>query len=329
MLASRVSSIPVVLINTGDPAIPVPGFTVWPAQSVGSHHNASHGGTEFLLSSLAVFFDSGESNLLVQWTIANTQSLDTPNPAISLATALVATQDYSVPPSSNQKPGDLPLRDCLADKQTKCFSTIAGATKPFSNGLVRIDSNDSRMQQVYYANGKLWGALDTGVQVDGDVDAQGQPVTRAGIAWFVLNPSAGKVMTQGVLGLKGNNLNYPAIGVLDNGRGVMGFTLVGDDHWPSAAYVPIDATNGTGDIHVIAEGKGPDDGFSGYFPLSNPPSPRWGDYGAAVTDGTSVWLASEYIAQTCTYTQYKADPTCGKTRGALGNWGTRITQIGF
>ena len=328
-LTSHASNIPVVLINTGDPDIPVPGFTVWPAQSVGSNHNAANGGTEFLLSSLAVFFESGESNLLVQWTIANTQSLDATNPAISLETALVATQDYSVPPSSNQKPGNLPLRDCLADKKTKCFSAIAGADKPFSNPLSRPDSNDSRMQQVYYANGKLWSALDTGVQVDGDLDATGQPITRAGIAYFVLNPGAARVITQGVIGLKGNNLNYPAIAVLGNGRGVMGFSLIGDDHWPSAAYVTLDATIGAGDIHVIAEGKGPDDGFTGYFPLSDPPGARWGDYGAAVTDGSTIWLASEYIAQTCTYTQYKADPTCGKTRGALGNWATRITQIGF
>jgi hypothetical protein len=329
LLASQASDIPVVLINTGDPDIPVPGFTVWPAQSVGSNHNAANGGTEFLLSSLAVFFDSGESNQLVQWTIANTQSLGTPNPAISLATAVISTQDYSVPPPSSQKPGNLPLRDCLADRKTKCFSAIAGATKAFSNTLAPIDSNDSRMQQVYYANGKLWGALDTGVQIDGDVDANGQPIVRAGLAYFVLNPGAAKVINQGVVGLKANNLSYPAIAVLDNGRGVMGFTLVGDDHWPSAAYVSLDATSGAGDIHVIAEGKGPQDGFSGYFPLSNPPRPRWGDYGAAVTDGSTIWLASEYIGQTCTYTQYKADPTCGKTRGALGNWGTRITQIGF
>ncbi len=329
LLTSGAPEIPVVLINTGDPDIPVPGFTVWPAQSVGSHHDTDNGGTEFLLSSLAVFFDSGESNLLVQWTITNTQSLDTPNPLIGLTTSLVATQTYSVPPSSNQKDGNLPLRDCLADLTTSCFSAIAGATSRFNNRLVHIDSNDSRMQQVYYANGKLWSALDTGVQVSGDVDSNGNPVTRAGIAYFVLNPNSGKVVTQGVVAIKGNNVNYPAVAVTDSGRGVMAFTLVGADNFPSAAYASIDAKTGAGDIHVAAAGVGPDDGFTGYRPLSVPPRPRWGDYGAAATDGSTIWLASEYIAQTCTYADYFVDPTCGHTRGALGNWATRITQVHF
>jgi hypothetical protein len=46
--------------------------------------------------------------------------------------------------------------------------------------LANLDSNDSRMQQVFYAYGKLWGALDTAVEVGGE--------QRAGIAWFVLQP---------------------------------------------------------------------------------------------------------------------------------------------
>jgi hypothetical protein len=55
--------------------------------------------------------------------------------------------------------------------------------------------------------------------------------------------------------------------------------------------------------------------------------PRWGDYGAAQIDGTQVWIASEYIAQSCTIDQYIADPTCGGTRAPLSNWSTRITQV--
>ena len=64
-------------------------------------------------------------------------------------------------------------------------------------------------------------------------------------------------------------------------------------------------------------------------------APRWGDYGAAVADGPSIWIASEYIGQTCTFNQYiqpsptnvAAFGTCGDTRGALGNWDTRISQL--
>ena len=42
------------------------------------------------------------------------------------------------------------------------------------------------MQQVMYASGKLWGALDTSVNPDGGAQ-------RAGIAWFIINPNGGKV----------------------------------------------------------------------------------------------------------------------------------------
>lgn len=36
------------------------------------------------------------------------------------------------------------------------------------------------MQQVVYANGKLWGALDTALTVNG--------INKAGIEWFIVKP---------------------------------------------------------------------------------------------------------------------------------------------
>ncbi|MGZ3624477.1 MAG: hypothetical protein ACXWPG_15130, partial [Ktedonobacteraceae bacterium] len=159
----------------------------------------------------------------------------------------------------------------------------------------------------------------------------------AGIEWFVVNPVTPKVIKQGYLGGNNANLTYPAIGVTDNGNGVMAFTLVGPNNFPSAAYASIDAKNGVGSIHIAAAGLGPQDGFSEtkiFSPFGNSvPRPRWGDYGAAVPVGHTVWIASEYIGQTCTYKQYitntPASPlfTCNLTRTALANWGTRISQV--
>jgi len=37
-------------------------------------------------------------------------------------------------------------------------------------------------------------------------------------------------------------------------------------------------------------------------------APRWGDYGAAAVVGGDIWIASEYVAQTCTYAQYLLIP---------------------
>ena len=51
------------------------------------------------------------------------------------------------------------------------------------------------------------------------------------------------------------------------------------------------------------------------------------DYGAAVPVGDSVWIASEWTGQTCTFATYLADMTCGQTRTALANWSTRISLV--
>src|SRR5216683_1896899 len=45
---------------------------------------------------------------------------------------------------------------------------VVGGAGPFPNTEKVVDSNDSQMQQVVLANGKLWAALDTGLLVDGD-----------------------------------------------------------------------------------------------------------------------------------------------------------------
>ena len=110
----------------------------------------------------------------------------------------------------------------------------------------------------------------------------------------------------------------------------MAFTVMGADHFPSAGYVTIDR-KGTGRIHIVGKGAGPSDGFTSYKAfVGDPPRTRWGDYGAAVTDGRAVWIASEYIAQTCTLTEHLTAPigSCGGTRTSLANWSTRLTKIG-
>ena len=269
---------------------------------------------------MAVFADDGTSNQILLWTIVNTASIDAPVPNLQLSIKPITTSTYGVPPLANQKSGSTPLRDCIADTYgDKC--NLALGVPATSNPVSPVDSSDSRMQQVFYANGKLWGALGTAVAIDGD------PVTRAGIAYYVINPHSGKLDIEGTVALAGNNAIYPSIAVTNSGRGVLGFTLVGTDHFPSAAYASLDAKGGAGPIVVAKEGAGPQDGFSGYNPFSD--RPRWGDYGAAATDGTSVWIASEYIAQTCTEAQYVAAPfgSCSGTRVSLGNWGTRITRL--
>ena len=111
---------------------------------------------------------------------------------------------------------------------TGCWRLLFGGEPAHDEVISRPDSNDTRMQQVFYANGKLWGALDTALNPDGGAQ-------RAGIAWFIVNPNAGKIVLQGYLGATGYDFTYPAIGVTESGRGVMAFTATGDNTYPSAA----------------------------------------------------------------------------------------------
>jgi hypothetical protein len=316
-LAAWASSPNVVMWNGGSPDIPAPAFTVWPAISPDAQYAADNGGTEFLLNTDAVFFDDGASSEVWLWAIRNTGAIDSSPLSLALDVHPLSVQGYAVPArTADQKPGNTPLHDCIAS--APCAALIGS---PVSNAPQRrVAVNDSRTQQVTYANGKLWGAWDTDV-------LQGT-VHRSGISYLVVNPNSGVIYANGTLSLDGANLTYPAVAVTKSGRGVIGFSLVGPSDWPSAAYASIDAKVGVGDVHIAAAGVGPWDGFTGYSSIGGSRA-RWGDYGAAVADGNSIWLASEYIAQTCTFAQYSAAPfgQCGGTRGSLGNWSTRITQL--
>ena len=335
-----------------------PGFTVWPAQSPNSQPS---GNSEFFLSSNAadeathpVTGTGGNytSDQLIQWTLKNTKSLDSASPSLSLTNKVLTVEQYGIPPKQ-QQPGSgsapttaVPQGYCINDTTTStvagvgCWQLFFGSEPPHNEVISTPDSNDTRMQQVMYANGRLWGALDTAINPDGQAQ-------RAGIAWFIINPNAGVVDLQGYLGAAGYDFTYPAIGVTASGRGVLAFTATGDDLNPSAGYAPIDALVGVGPWSVAPGGQGmaQDDGFTSYkSQVGDPPRTRWGDYSAAAVDGNSVWIASEYTGQACSYTDWGGPyfaggigdnllGTCGGpnhgpgSRTALGNWSTYISQF--
>jgi len=289
-----------------------PGFTLWPAQSPSpGQFNANDNGTEYFLSSNAADEATNPvtgaggphtSSQIVVWTLRNTNSLNGSTPALALSNRIVTVGQYGVPPKQQQPgsgtaPGvNAPQGHCINDTTTVtiagtgCWRLVFNPPAPAHDEVVsRPDSNDSRMQQVMWANGKLWGALDTALNPDGGPQ-------RAGVAWYVVNPNAGKPVLSGYLGATGYDFTYPAVGVTSSGRGVIAFTATGNALNPSAAYAPIDAVAGVGDWSIVDGGTGaaPADGFTSYkSQVGNPPRTRWGDYGAAAVDGNSVWIASE------------------------------------
>lgn len=374
-LAAGAASVTMVHLDTSgmvnapsDAGATQPGFTVWPAQSPGTgSFELGSGGTEYFLSSnaadearrpVAGTGGPGTSNQLIVWTLTNTSSLNSASPSLSLSNKILTVNQYGVPPKQ-QQPGsgtladknttpDAAQGDCINDTTTVLFNAFVGCwallftTEPAHNEVIsRPDSNDTRMQQVDFANGKLWGSLDTAVSFDAN-----PAHNRAGIAWYIVNPSSGKSVLQGTYGVAGADLTYPAIGVTPSGRGVIAFSYTDATTNPSAAYAAIDAKAGVGDTHIIATGAARADGFTSYkAQVGNPPRTRWGDYGAAAVDGNSVWLASELTQRLpCNYVDWGGPffaggsgdnllGTCGGashgpgTRTALGNWSTRISKL--
>src|SRR5205814_5587888 len=132
----------------------------------------------------------------VVWSLKNTSSLNSASPALSLSNKVVGAETYALPPKQKQ-PGsgtlattDTPQGFCINDTTTVLFNGAVGCwrllfgAQPAHNEIIsRPDSNDARMQQVTYANGKLWGALDTALNPDGGAQ-------RAGVAWFIVNPNS-------------------------------------------------------------------------------------------------------------------------------------------
>ena len=233
---------------------------------------------------------------VVVWAVSNTASLADPSPTLKLRSAIVGSEPFGVPPDAAQKSGDTELGSLVGEKQRF------------------IATNDQRMQQAVFADGKLWSALTTIVAIGKD------PNPHAGIAYFVLRPSVGsdgalkvEMDQQGYVAVANADLFYPALAVGAGGNGAIAFTLSGSDYFPSSGFVPLTST-GAGDVQIIAAGTAPHDGFSGYGYFGGGGSGRTGDYSAAAVDEHgAIWIASEYI------------PSGPRT--LLANWGTFIAQI--
>lgn len=237
-------------------------------------------------------------NRLAVWALTNTASLNT-TPDLHLKDAIVSSEIYGFPPSIVQPNGPTPLADSLKEHENL------------------IDGGDDRMQAAIYANGHLWGASDTIVKTP----IRGPQV---GTAYYELTPSVdsagvpnGTWVKQGYLSVRGNSVTRPSIAVTDGGKVVVGVSLIGPDYYPSAAYTTFDdsASSAPTTLHVASQATVPADGFTGYhaFPPGNGVE-RWGDYGFAAVDGSSVWVANEWI------------PGLGQGPD-LANWGTYVSKV--
>lgn len=193
-----------------------------------------------------------------------------------------------------------------------------------TNGLsLATFTNDSRMQQVQYIDGHLWGALDTALLFNGS------PVAFDGIAWFEIQPQVdssgmivgGSFTHQGYVGSPGYYLIYPAIEHTAQGTTGISFSLTNPTLNPSTGYVERFSDSASFDaIHITAVGSGPDIGFT--CTLGFPQQCRWGDYSWSALDpnGQDIWMAAEDIVPPVA-TQVVSGMTLHT------NWGTRVWDV--
>ena len=287
---------------SGIPLAEGQAYTLQPATTPkGGTYELSQGGTEYFLSALD--FNAGLDNRIAVWALTGTSTLGTTD-QVTLTSKVLASEAYGQPPDAEQRNGPTPLKDAEAAglegiKSVEHLELLAG--------------NDDRMNEVKYADGKLWGDVNTAVKnANGNVNV--------GIAWFQVTPSigaggvGGSVTSQGYVAVNRGNALFGAIAANNDGDAAMGFTLSGTPWFPSAAWVSLGANGATSDVHVAAAGQLPEDGFTGYVVEGGAGTARWGDYSAATADENgNLWMATEYI------------PNAPRT--LFANWGTRIMMV--
>jgi hypothetical protein len=274
--------------------------TLQPATVPTNRFETRQNGTEYLMGAFDcevpdchVDADSLE-NTIQLWAVTRTRSLRTPTPNVRLLRTTLASQTYGQPVPQSQKDGPRPLGE--AD----------GEPNP------EIESNDARMNQVVYADGRLWGGVNTLVA----------PGDRDGIAWFQVDPAvagrnvSGTITRQGYVAAKQNHtfLTFPSIGANDRGRAVLAYSFMGDAFFPSAAHTTLNLSGPTSNIRVDRNGSRPEDGFTCYAAEGFGPECRWGDYSAsfALPSG-EVWSATEFIGD--------------NPRTTFANWSTFVWPV--
>ena len=268
-------------------------YSVQPASSPNLSSETAPG-VEYFLSALD-FYGTLDNRIAV-WAITNTSSLNSATPSLVLSNEVIRSEVYGQPPNATQKAGPYPLGQYLGEPEEL------------------ISSGDDRMENVVYASNHLWGGLNTIVSDGTNLNV--------GIAYFDVKPSirggvvSGTVQGQNYVSVKGNSVIYPGTAVTEDGTAAMSFTLTGPSYYPSAAYSKINPSHAAG-VQIVAAGAAPQDDFSGYAEFGGGGVARWGDYSYGVADGSSLWLATEYIPEGISALNYYTD------------FGTYVYQVNF
>lgn len=302
-------------------------YSLQPATSPNQSQVSSRGGTEFMMSALDWF--GSVDNRIALWAFTNTSSISGFSPIIFFNWAIANTESYGFP--FTDTPFFSPYAEQPSSGNTPLCDFFVG---PFCEPGP-IANNDDRMNEVksvtYGQAAHNWGGVNTDALVP---DPLGHLHRRSAIAYFDIGATAwagpfvvgAGVNANGYIANWNNDVIFPAIGVssVAGHMGAIVYTVTGNTTFPSVAASKIGDANPPTSIPVVLAGQDVLDDFAWYFFGT----PRWGDYSAAVGDGTTVYLGTEYIQfQSCDDATFVFDPTCGGTRSEFTNWGTGLVKV--
>ncbi len=161
---------------------------------------------------------------------------------------------------------------------------------PQSGSVERIATNDARVQNVVFRNGKLWATHTVFAGTPG-------PVGRASVQWWQLS-TAGAVLQNGRIDdPSGTNFYaFPSIAVNKLDDALLGFSCFAGTRFASACYAfrkASDAPNTFQDVATLKEG------LASYYKIFTGSVNRWGDYSASQVDPVNdvdLWTIQEYAA---------------------------------
>jgi hypothetical protein len=191
--------------------------------------------------------------------------------------------------------------------------TVSG-TDDFAPQLattLKVQNNDSRIQNVIYRNGSLWCVHTLFLPA-------GSSPTRTAIQWWEISPT-GTVRQRGRIDDATGNTFYafPSIAVNSVNDVLIGYSRYSASQFVTANYSFRAGTDPLGSLRDDTVLKA---GEASYFKTGSatPPRNRWGDYSSTVVDPTNdkdMWTIQEYAAT----------PAGGNDK--WGTWWGRISSL--
>jgi hypothetical protein len=158
---------------------------------------------------------------------------------------------------------------------------------------LKVQNNDSRIQNVVYRNGSLWCVHTVFLPA-------GNSATRSAIQWWQISPATNSIQQRGRIDDATGNTFYafPSIAVNSDNDVLIGYSRYSASQYVTANYsfrASTDPLNTLRDDTVLKAGE------ASYFKTGSavPPRNRWGDYSNSVVDPLNdkdMWTIQEYAA---------------------------------